>query len=32
MADTVLDVYAGSGDPAVLKAATRCAGLIGRPA
>ena len=28
LTDTVLDVYARSGDPGVLSAATRCASLI----
>ncbi len=31
LTDTVLDVYAGSGDPGVLSAATRCAHLIEPP-
>ena len=31
LTDTVLDVYARSGDPGVLSAATRCAHLIEPP-
>lgn len=31
LTDTVLDVYARSGDPGVLSAATRCASLIEPP-
>ena len=31
LTDTVLDIYARSGNPAVLSAATRCADLIDPP-